>query len=365
MRGRGDDLHMLARRSALAALYVTYFLCPVAGICENAVQHRHFSVHSSGNPLLDEATGTQTCNPAEGGFLFIGNQPISAPYVFRREAGQLYVNDIPLPRIAAAPARKRGGGELPPGERVQLHQFERQLHAGSSFLILPDQRPIRLDKASQAYSLLKAVRDIHDGREPAETDLEWLPLVMTREAWLEWLHAFEPTAAFLARATAEIEAIDRIGAANEWSNRVVRGKGTAAYMLTSLGMLVSVLSIGHLLSSHPKSEANGHGPTLSAEARGVLVRTLVLVAILAGFDLAWTLLGSKNSEITELNPFAGPLLAAPHLLIFFKAAATTLTIGLLFALKEHRLARLAAWWACLILTLVVLRWLTVGVLIGS
>lgn len=60
----------------------------------------------------------------------------------------------------------------------------------------------------------------------------------------------------------------------------------------------------------------------------------------------------------EINPIGGRLIDRPEQLILFKAVMTTLAIGLLFRLRRYRRAQLAAWWSCLVLTLLTVRWLT-------
>jgi hypothetical protein len=60
----------------------------------------------------------------------------------------------------------------------------------------------------------------------------------------------------------------------------------------------------------------------------------------------------------ELNPFGSKLIESPSLLALFKITATGMAIGLLFSLRKYRRAQVAAWWACLILTILAFRWLT-------
>ncbi len=62
--------------------------------------------------------------------------------------------------------------------------------------------------------------------------------------------------------------------------------------------------------------------------------------------------------MTELNPMGREFIQDPALLGVFKFVMTGIGVGLLFVLKQHRIAQTAAWWACMILTLLTMRWLT-------
>ena len=74
--------------------------------------------------------------------------------------------------------------------------------------------------------------------------------------------------------------------------------------------------------------------------------------------VAVTIMTSQAGQMREVNPFGNSLIQNPALLALFKIGATGLSIGLLFGLRKYRRAQVAAWWACLILTILALRWLT-------
>ena len=84
----------------------------------------------------------------------------------------------------------------------------------------------------------------------------------------------------------------------------------------------------------------------------------VFVVALSLLDLVWTLLVSQAGTMRELNPVGGRLIDDPVKLVAFKVAMTGLAAGLIFKLRYYRRAQLASWWACLILTLLIVRWLT-------
>ena len=82
------------------------------------------------------------------------------------------------------------------------------------------------------------------------------------------------------------------------------------------------------------------------------------VAVLSALDLIWTILASQAGRMREMNPFGSGLIEDPLLLIAFKVGMIGAAIAMLFVLRRHRQAQVGAWWACLICTLLTVRWLT-------
>jgi hypothetical protein len=66
--------------------------------------------------------------------------------------------------------------------------------------------------------------------------------------------------------------------------------------------------------------------------------------------------GSNADQIRELNPIGSLWIENPRHLAGFKVAVTFSCLALLWLLRKHKPAQIAAWWVCLVLTLVTCRW---------
>ena len=72
-----------------------------------------------------------------------------------------------------------------------------------------------------------------------------------------------------------------------------------------------------------------------------------------------TLLTDPHGGFTELNPIAGLFVKTPLALSGFKLVATGVAVGILWYRRIYVGAQKAAWWLCLVLTLVTIRWVTI------
>ena len=130
---------------------------------------------------------------------------------------------------------------------------------------------------------------------------------------------------------------------------------SSSYLLTIFGMLLVVIAFGNLLSNEaPLDIQSSESPVMDRRVKIFLM----LIAAFSVLDLIWTLLASRANALTELNPIGSQLIHNPIGLLAFKTLVTVGVIGILFVLRGHRVAQRGAWWACLICTLVTVRWLT-------
>jgi uncharacterized protein DUF5658 len=306
--------------------------------------------------------------PIETGYLFIEGQCLAPPYKIRLQEGSVTVNNRPLPCKPPEPdqgfARPDGFGRpdrrwesqnTDPWRRLAL-QLVSQLSASSVVMAFSDQPLVVLDGSAGAYDLFQRLTG--EGKTSSKVELvDRLPDGFDERVWNTWLGSFTPSLGLRARAISLITTFDETDAeargdvaANRWMSRL-------AYPLTLSGLLLAVLSIGHLLGGRPAAGKTAFEQDASPETLRALQYSLVLVGLLSLLDLAWTLIASQAGQMRELNPFGSTLIESPLLLAVFKIGVTGMSIGLLFALRKYRRAQVAAWWACLILTILAFRWL--------
>jgi hypothetical protein len=298
--------------------------------------------------------------------VFIEGQYLAPPYKIRLQENGVTVNNRPLPcrapQMEWAPNNRPDGrpdrreSQSPDPWRRLAMQVALQLSNQSVVMAFADQPIVVLDGSGGAYDLFQRLTG--EGKNPSKVELvDRLPDGFDERVWNTWLGSFTPSLGLRARATSLITTYDETDAqargdmaANRWMSRL-------AYPMTLSGLLLAVLSIGHLLGGRPAAGKTAFEQDASPETLRSLQYSLVLVGLLSLLDLGWTIMASQTGQMRELNPVGSTLIESPLLLTVFKIAATGMSIGLLFALRKYRRAQVAAWWACLILTILAFRWL--------
>ncbi|MCO6457664.1 MAG: hypothetical protein J5I93_20365 [Pirellulaceae bacterium] len=294
------------------------------------------------------------------GFVFIEGSYLSPPYRVQFTEGRLRINgqavDYPLPDMLA---EGRGLGlNMARFTRAQqtktVRRVGEELASGGILVSLTGCPTITLNHPvarEQFLKLLSAGRRVEQA--PPEL-IEQLP-TLCREGWGNWLAGFTPGEEVQQRAAAHLELVATVGNSNWAAVNAVRRLDKVAYPLTILGMVVVVLAFGHLLLHRP--EAKAERVDESPEVRKLVVKSMLLVVAFSVMDLVWTLLASQAGQMRELNPLGSRLIADPLSLIAFKAVLTAMSVGLILGLRKYRTAQVASWWACLICTLLTVRWL--------
>jgi hypothetical protein len=187
---------------------------------------------------------------------------------------------------------------------------------------------------------------------------ERLPPDFDKQVWDDWIVGFEPSNDFRQRAVSMISRFDAAESNAQGQVALVRWTRALVYPLNLGGMVMTVLAIGHLLGGRPHAGRSTLGVDPAPEMIRALNCSLFFIVTLSAFDLVWTILAAQSGQMQELNPLGSRLIDDPRNLAGFKMGITLPAIGLLWLLRQHKRAQVAAWWACLILTIVMFRWLT-------
>lgn len=350
-----------------------------------------FSISSSahGQTLSQDASlkvglGSQT-PVKKRGYLFVNEKYIAPPYDIRQKDGNLVINGEPLavsdesmvdfqrngsprdrgngggllgnqrPKFAGfGPGRRRGGARtqtLPLGKLKSFISSSAELDV----LIVQDNRkPVSLDLTGAGQSLLQVLLGKEDG-----TTQEFFNRIpdYDRESAYLLADTFQSSDAFATRANSHLDAINNIQVENQTLAQANLWTDKIGYPLTVAAMVLVVMAFGHLLSNKP-TLTQSVMDEFPSSAKGVVGRSLAIVAALSLIDLVWTMAAAQNGTIRELNPLGSKMLDNPTQLFVFKFVATATAIALLYRLKKQPVAQMASWWSCLILTLLTARWLT-------
>jgi hypothetical protein len=310
------------------------------------------------------------------GFVFLNGEYLSPPYEIREGEQSVIINGQALPSLLPdlEAARRdglrmegpRGEGPRGPGQpgmgpprgnpiRYQALEILRQLEGNGVILAFAEQPLIRLDGGS-TYELFKLL--LSDGDYVKRVSLvERLPAELDRDLWNGWLDRYAPPPELRSRSAGLITAFDAAEREAMSAIAATRRINDWAYPLTIGGFVITVLAVGHLLGGRPHAGKSRHGRDDSPEMIRALNWTLVLIALMSLLDLTWTILAAQANQMRELNPFGSHLVEDPRHLVGFKVGATFPSLALLWLLRGYKRAQIAAWWICLLLTVLAFRWL--------
>ena len=289
------------------------------------------------------------------GFLFVENRYVSLPYRVGFDENNVFINDISLDSVVlkslVTEQSLQNGRWLQQGfRRLYLH-----LTTGGTVVLYGD-APVLLLANSESSNLLKTL--IHNSalESLANTGLAGdIQLPGERSYWKRFADGFECPQELRVRVGEVLEKERAVEERNLAEIAARKLLSSSSYPLTIFGMLLVVIAFGNLLSNEaPLDIQSSESPVMDRRVKIFLM----LIAAFSVLDLIWTLLASRANALTELNPIGSQLIHNPIGLLAFKTLVTVGVIGILFVLRGHRVAQRGAWWACLICTLVTVRWLT-------
>jgi hypothetical protein len=278
-------------------------------------------------------------------------------------AGQLQINGFPVTSVPLdeddRPRRGRPSRESL--ARALSLQIAGQLAAVQIVVALDGQPLVVLATPDEQMELLRELARLEAVPRLRRVSIhDSLPPELDRAVWDRWVAEFSPTPEFVARAREHIGLFERAEREANAAAAATRRLHDWSYPLSLLGMVAAVLGFGHLLSHRPPVGTKALDIDASPLAIGVLTWSLGLVVLYSALDLTWTILAYQAGQMLEMNPLGSRLVDDPVKLMAFKAGATAVSVGLLFALRKYCKAQLAAWWICLVLTLLTARWLVMS-----
>jgi hypothetical protein len=278
--------------------------------------------------------------PAGKGYFFFDGQYVEGPYKIHRDGASVSVNGHALPQQ--------------PGD---VHNsIVNPLENDAVVVAFAEQPVVALDHMNAVHFLTALISE-EDNKQEAEHVLKHLPDSANKEDWRVLLTSYEPPAPLAERARVRVEESKRVMAEGQAAINATQRLRNFAYPLTVCGMIFSVAALGHVLRSAPQRIV--HEAVAALRGQDAMISCL-WVLLLSGLDLTWTLLASQAGQMQELNPLGSQLIHDPWLLAAFKIGMTIASCALLVALRKHHRAQVAAWWVCLILTVLTFRWLVLN-----
>jgi hypothetical protein len=302
------------------------------------------------------------------GFVFVDGEYLAPPYEIRFADGRFLVNDREF--TCQPPAQEFGGRGFGPPRggmsswRSAINMVQNQLSGDGIVMSFKDQPYVQLDSTT-VYELLQSMTTQAERSMRQIRVMERLPEEFDQEVWDAWIRDFVPPDNLKQRAALWIANYDKNQEQAQAEIRATRWMSRLAYPMSVASMVLTVLSIGHLLGGRPHAGQPTRGMDDSPAMIHALNWSLFFAAAFSTFDLVWTILASNTNQMRELNPIGSQWISDPRHLAGFKVSVTFSCLALLWLLRRHKRAQIAAWWICLILTLVTIRWLTFNSLFVS
>jgi len=322
------------------------------------------TISVEGTPEVPGRRATLVGEPIDGGFVVIGGRFLPPPYRVSQRGREVLINDELFAILPGA--RDADGRDRPDRSRINPKQFVATLEnhlARDEAIIAFDNRTRKITYVEDAAQLLDALVKAETVEERVhiafefEGESEGGTYRIPTAQWRQALAGFESTEGLIHFIEEQVGSQDDESGGEEVLFRDQRvDSSNRMYVLNVVGMLLVAVSMGILLTHRPPVNVRWSKIVDCEEANGLVVKCLALIVVLSVFDLISTLIAETMGGFEELNPFAESLVDSPLVLITFKFAATFLGIGLLSYRRRHVGAQQASWWLCLVLTLVIARW---------
>jgi hypothetical protein len=248
------------------------------------------------------------------------------------------------------------------GQTGVVTWIEQRLNNDAMLIVIDDQRAVWATPDVAIFVLDDLLSD-----ESTEAKVEHLLREgvewIDPEQWTAIVENFQATPELLERVGPQLERLQRLREEGERAHRrtkaaaIFRSK-PVKYGVTVGTMGLAVVALGTLLSYRPTGQTRWRDIDRAGEGVPMVIRNVVLVVLLGGLDLLFTLAAQQAGGLLELNPLGSQLVASPVLLTSFKATSLLGSCFILVILRRYRGAQVASWWLCLVCTVLAFRWLT-------
>jgi hypothetical protein len=266
----------------------------------------------------------------------------------------------------------RGGNPPPDGARgrsipggppaPKLVHLETALKKDCAIIAGKEFPPCILASADAA-SLVDILTSQGSSEEKRDRIRNELPGHLVAWNWQEFIESFVPSDELFKRLEPQIERLRKVVQENNelheaamasifWTSKPVK------YVITLMAMGLVVAACGTLLNHRPIGRARWSEIDTGGDGIPIVVRSVVLLILLGIFDLGCTLVAQQAGGLTEMNPLGERIVQNPLLLTTFKLTTLLTACAILYALRRYRGAQVAAWWMCLLCTVLTFRWLT-------
>ncbi len=165
--------------------------------------------------------------------------------------------------------------------------------------------------------------------------------VFSSSQWEQIVANFRPTAELRQRVAPLLNEYHQTGEANDASHERVQWYGRLAskpmkYGVTVMAMMLAVVALGNLLLHRPQGRGRWSEIYVADQDSPSVVRIVILLALLGGFDLLLTLAAQQAGTLLELNPLGSELVSNPLLLASFKMTSLLIACLILVSLRRYR-----------------------------
>ena len=290
------------------------------------------------------------------GFVIFEGQYMPPPYVVQSEQGRVYINRLKVPETHRPQFPRRFIGmrrtsQMSPkrgAARIEQHL------CNDGMLICTQNGFTAFVPVQQAVLIL----DVLLSDEPANTKTSRLLQVhlsgITSEQWASLVESCDAPAELRDRVLALKQRRAALGQSDSddgWYRTFLSG-------ITIAGFVLAVWALGTLLSCRPPAIRGWRQMDPSGPSCHQVIYLVVLIVVLNFYDLTCTLFAQGVGGLWELNPFAGHMMERTPIIVMFKLALTVGAAILLLVTRYHKLAQIGSWWAGVLYSVLILRWIT-------